>query len=195
MRELRKNQIIRNLTAFNRLGYYHEELLEQYDLLEREIMNVTFNINHAEMAKLRIQDVIKHMSDMNVNCNHVADDKFERFTTINTEFVNQIKKIKSGARGERLALKHLEMIKCEHNIISNLELAKGTHHTELDAVVFTKKAIFIIEVKNTGKDVYIDEKGNYIKLGENSFIKSNFVLNFPSPIKSFFIYSFKTCKT
>lgn len=174
MRELRKEMIFRNLAAFSRPAYYNNELIEQYELLEKEMVDTTFNRAHAEIAKLRVQDVIRHMSDMNVNCDHIADDKFERFMNLNKEFVNEIKKSKSGARGERLTLKHLEMLKCENEIISNLELSRGCHHTELDAVVFTKKAIFIIEVKNTGKDVYIDEKGNYIKLGEYSFVKSTF---------------------
>jgi len=50
-------------------------------------------------------------------------------------------------------------------LLDNIELSKGDHKTEIDFIVITQKAIYILEVKNTQKDVKIDEAGNLIKVG------------------------------
>lgn len=36
----------------------------------------------------------------------------------------------------------------------------------MDAVVITPKCVTIIEVKNTSRNIFIDEEGNYFRTGE-----------------------------
>ena len=38
-----------------------------------------------------------------------------------------------------------------------------------DIIVLTQKAIYLLEIKNTKRDVIIDERGNYIKV-KNEYI-------------------------
>ena len=51
-------------------------------------------------------------------------------------------------------------------ILKNIELKDGDDRTELDAVVITPYGITIVEVKNTARDIFIDENGNYYRTGE-----------------------------
>ena len=47
-----------------------------------------------------------------------------------------------------------------------MELSDGERRTELDAVVVTPAVITIVEVKNTAKNIFIDENGDYYRTGE-----------------------------
>ena len=67
-----------------------------------------------------------------------------------------------------LHILNLDIEKSQRNElrIKNVELTDGDCKTELDAVVITPAAITIIEVKNTTKNVFIDDQGNYYHTGE-----------------------------
>lgn len=47
-----------------------------------------------------------------------------------------------------------------------MELSNGETRTEIDALVITPKCLTIVEVKNTSKNILIDEEGNYYRTGE-----------------------------
>jgi hypothetical protein len=51
-------------------------------------------------------------------------------------------------------------------------LGDGDLHTEIDAVVIAPKCITILEAKNTKKNIFIDEVGNYYRTGE--FLKLDY---------------------
>ena len=71
----------------------------------------------------------------------------------------------SGGRGESLTYQSLEKIKSESMILRNVELEIDGVRTEIDFIVFTKKAIFIIEVKNSKRDIFISDEGDYYRYG------------------------------
>ena len=50
----------------------------------------------------------------------------------------------SGKRGEAIAFNSLRNLSCPHYILRNIELEDGTGRTEIDFLVITPKAIFII---------------------------------------------------
>lgn len=54
----------------------------------------------------------------------------------------------SGNAGERKAFWSIDTIRCKKTLLKNVEFRNGEHRTELDGIVFTDKAIFVIEVKN-----------------------------------------------
>ena len=61
----------------------------------------------------------------------------------------------------------------------------GDVHTEFDSILITKKAIFILEIKNSTKDLLIDEKGDlYINDG---IVKFDSKLGFEMNEKEFII--------
>ena len=47
-----------------------------------------------------------------------------------------------------------------------MELSDGSVRTELDAIVLTHRGAWIVEIKNTRKNVFIDEHGQYYRTGE-----------------------------
>ncbi len=57
-------------------------------------------------------------------------------------------------------------MRSRHVIHRNVELCDDTNRTEIDAVVITHHGVFIIEVKNTNRNIFIDDNGDYYRTGE-----------------------------
>ncbi len=162
-KETRIAEISSPITALSETAYYQNELKEQYKALERQVTEITYNDIHVRNANLDLRDVMRHLSEMNEKYGHPDDILFEKVIADCRKISTEIKAIKSGDRGEDRAFKCLETILCKKRILTNLELKYGEHKTEIDAVVITSKAVFIIEVKNPSVDIYIDERGNFYR--------------------------------
>ena len=166
MRTERVNELKANMKSFGEEKYQKAELLDEMFALQQEIVSLTFNQDHAALAELRIWDVEKHLEQMNEELGNVADEELKRFIEGGKVLCNLIKAEISGNRGEAKAFRTLEYIKSRNYVLKNVELSDGDFRTELDAVVITPSAITIVEVKNTAKDIFIDEAGNYFRTGE-----------------------------
>ncbi len=134
--------------------------------LQQEVVRLTFNEEHADTANLKIWDVENHLEQLNEECGHVADEELQRFKDGSKVLCNLIKAEISGSRGESKAFRALDYVKSRNLVLKNVELTDGDHRTELDAVVITPAAITIIEVKNTAKNIFIDDQGSYYRTGE-----------------------------
>jgi len=169
----RVNEILNSMNSFTKDRYNKQELLQELLSLQRELVNLTFNDVHAENSKLRMWDVESHLNKLNEECDCVADELLEK-VKLGCKIVG--KTIKSeilGLKGEQSAFRSLETLRCKKTIIKNVEFILEGHRTELDAIVVTEKAIFIVEVKNTAKDIYIDERGNYWLANDTMFFDKN----------------------
>lgn len=166
MRTERVNELKANMKSFGKDAYQKSELLDEMFALQQEIVSLTFNQDHATLAELRIWDVEKHLEQMNEELGNVADEELQRFIEGSKVLCNLIKAEISGNRGEAKAFRTLEYIKSRNYVLKNVELCDGDFRTELDAVVITPSVITIVEVKNTAKDIFIDEAGNYFRTGE-----------------------------
>lgn len=166
MKENRVNELMNSINAFGKETYYKSELLDEMFKLQREIVQLTFNEDHAITSNLKIWDVEKHLEQMNQQCGNIADEELKRFKEESKILCNRIKAEISGNRGEYKAFKALEYVHSENIILKNVELKDGEIRTELDAVVITPAGITIVEVKNTGRDIFIDENGDYFRTGE-----------------------------
>lgn len=162
----RTNKIYESITAFSKDKYTKEELKKECELLEREIVECTFNGEHADYSRLKLWNVEKHLEQLNEEKGNLYNEQLNEFKSLNNSVIEMIKKYKSGAYGEFLASKSLKTIACPKIQIDNLELYMDDFTTELDSVIITEKGIYIVEVKNTKKDILIDEKGNYIRVSE-----------------------------
>lgn len=165
-KEERKRKILASITSFNKEKYTKEELINECTKFEKEIVRLTFNEQHADLYKLKLCNVFQHFEHLNAEKNYLYTEQLNRFKSINAEVINMIKKYKSGSTGEFYAVKSLKTISCPKIIKNNIELSKDEFTTEIDSLVITEKGIYIIEVKNTRKDILIDEYGNYIRLGD-----------------------------
>jgi len=173
VKEKRINEIISSMQSFNKDLFRKAELLPEYLDLQKELINLTFNDSHAENGKLRIWDVEKHLEKLNDECCHIADEELEVFKEESKFICNAIKSEFSGNAGEYKAFRSLETLRCKNRVMKNIEFKSGDHRTEIDAIVFTEKAVFIIEVKNPHRDIYIDERGNYCRVGDTMHLDCN----------------------
>ncbi|MBR6151891.1 MAG: NERD domain-containing protein [Lachnospiraceae bacterium] len=162
----RVNKLIREMTSFSKEKYHKSELLEELFKLQAEMVRLTFNDQHASLADLKLYDVEWHLKGLNEECNHVADKELNRFTEESKAVCNLIRAEISGNKGEYKAFSALNYLKMPNTILRNVELRDGEEKTELDIVVITPAGITIVEVKNTGRDIFIDEQGNYFRTGE-----------------------------
>lgn len=160
IKDTRVENILKTFKSFQEEEYSKDDLISEYLQLEKEIVNLTFNKEHAENADLQLYDVQKHLINLNEQCEGIISNELNQFIPLNTNIRNNIKKYKSGYKGERKVFNVLETLKSYNITLKNIELKIGNHHTEYDSIVITKKAIFIIEVKNSKRDILIDEKGD-----------------------------------
>lgn len=162
----RIEEIMAGMKSFGKDGYHKSELLGEMFALQQEMVELTFSEEHATTAELKIWDVEKHLEQLNEECGHVADEELQRFMESSKTFCNLIKAEISGNRGEYKAFKTLEYLRSQNRVMRNVELRNGETRTEIDALVITPKCVTIIEVKNTSKNILIDENGNYYRTGE-----------------------------
>lgn len=172
--QTRKNEIINAMPSFSKERCSKAELLPELFQLQSELVNLTFNGEHAENAQLKIWDVQNHLAKLNDERGNMADDLLQNFTE-SCRIVNEsIRGEISGNKGEYKALRSIETVRAKHTVLRNIELSAGDHRTELDIIVFTEKAIFVVEVKNPTRDIVIDDRGNYCRInnGHTSFDKN-----------------------
>ena len=163
----RIEEIMNAMNSFTKEMYSKDELLPELMELQKEMVNLTFNEGHADNGQLKIWDVVKHFEQMNLDCGEVANNQIYKFKHSCSNFSNLIKGEIAGKAGEQRVFKSLETMNCNYRMVKNVEFKQGDHRTELDAVVITEKAVFIVEAKNTMKDICIDERGNYCRMTNN----------------------------
>ena len=166
MKNNRVNEMMETMKAFSKDKYQKSELLTEMFELQREIVALTFNDEHAATANLKIWDVERHFEQLNQDCGNVADEELKRFKEGSKKLCNLIKAEVSGNRGEGKAFRTLQYIHSKNIVLRNVELSDGERRTELDAVVLTPGIATIVEVKNTAKNIFIDEHGDYYRTGE-----------------------------
>ncbi len=174
MNATRKSEILKAMPSFSKERYPKSELLPELFKLQSELVDLTFNEEHAENAQLKMWDVYNHLAKLNEMNGHIADELLQKFW-YGCKIVNEsIRGEISGNRGEYKAFRSIETVRATKRVLQNIELSSGDHRTELDLIVFTEKAVFIIEVKNPTMDVVIDERGNYCRIrnGKLSFDKN-----------------------
>ncbi len=162
----RVNELKANMNSFGKDAYYKNELLNEMFALQSEIVALTFNDDHAAIGNLKIWDVERHLEQLNQDCGNVADEELKRFKDGSWKLSNLIKAEISGNRGEYKAFSKLDTLRTDHIILRNVELKDGDQRSELDAIVITPYGVTIVEVKNTSRNIFIDEEGNYYRTGE-----------------------------
>lgn len=167
----RINQIISEMHAGEKETYIRngesDELLTELFRLQEETAKMTFSDEHADCGSLKIGDVVKHLKQLNMDRSNIAEEELNIFKQDSWNLKNAIDAIVSGNRGERDTFHILRMIHGNHRIVKNLALQVEDIQGELDAIVITERAIFLIEVKNAKNGILIDEKGNFLHLGAN----------------------------
>lgn len=161
----RVNEIATSFTSFTKDTYHKTEILPELFALQTELVEKTFDVG-TETAGLKIWDIERHLDEMNAEFGGIVTERLEVFKKDCKYICNLIKAEISGNRGEMKAFDSLSRIHGEHTILKNIELSNNELRSELDAVVITRNGAFIVEVKNTSRNIFIDEEGNYYRTGE-----------------------------
>ena len=155
-----------NLTAFENKAYTKKDVLTELLKLEDQMANELPELKNT-VARPRINDIVKHLKDLNENLHNVADNELQEFEELSSQFKNRIAAEFSGLEGERLAFKSLQTIKNPCKLLRNVELKFENYVTEVDIVAITNNGIFLIEVKNSHRDIIITKQGNYKRINLN----------------------------
>lgn len=171
--ETRKQEIVSSIKSGAKETYHRSEVLPELLALQQEIVSMTFNQEHADLADLKIWDVEKHLVQMNEECGGIATEELNLFRSGCRHMSNLIKAEISGSCGESKAFAALDRVRAEHLVLKNVELSEEDQRTEIDAIVIGHKGVFIIEVKNTKRDIFIDHDGSYYRTGQFLRFDSN----------------------
>ena len=166
MKNARITEIVNSFHSFSKERYHNTEILPELLALQGELVEILFSDEDVNKSNLRIWDVEKRLEEMNAECNGIVTKELRSFKQECKHVSNLIKAEISGRRGEEKAFESLSAIRGDHVILKNIELFDGTVRSELDAVVITRNGAFIVEVKNSRKNIFIDVEGNYYKTGE-----------------------------
>ena len=158
-----ENKMKTEIKALTKEIYHKSEVLPELLNYEQEIAVMAMGEEHKD-AKL--VEVLGYFERENDELNGALTESLDRFRKDCLMINNLIKAEISGKKGEEKAFNSLERLRYENRVIKNLELSNEELSTEIDAVVITKKGAFIVEVKNTRRDIFIDENGDYFRNGE-----------------------------
>lgn len=172
-KEDRVKEIKSSIKSFTKKGYHKSELLTELLALQQDLVNIAFNEEHAENCQIKLWDVQSHLERLNEKRGNIADKELEKFIAGNQTIINMIKAEYSGNKGEDRAYTSLTTRINPENVLRNVELKVNGINTEIDLVVFSDKGVFMIEVKNTSKNVLIDEAGNYYCIGNYTRLDCN----------------------
>ena len=164
----RIEEVSSKIRAFRKHSYRQDQLRAEYHKCQREMWRIMYSektVNDNDYDMYQVKGYLKHL---NQQAGFVASEEFTEFSKSCEIFKKTLGKLESGAEGEEKAFKALDTVRCKKLILTNKAFQKNNHRTELDAIVFTEKAIFIVEVKNTHREIYIDEKGNYCTVKYNN---------------------------
>ena len=77
--ETRKQEIVSSIKSGSKTTYHRSEVLPELLALQQEIVTMTFNQEHADLADLKIWDVERHLVQMNEDCAGVASEELVHF--------------------------------------------------------------------------------------------------------------------
>lgn len=121
--------------------------------------------NENERTDPRFFKIIDELNKRNEQCGNVADFELQKVIRGIKDIKNNTCGLISGNIGEMKCHSELEKISRQHAVLYNVELESEGVRTEIDAIVITNNCIFIIEIKNSKKDIFIDANGDFFRTG------------------------------
>lgn len=163
---MNKEGLLSSLKGLSKNVYSREELLPEMDLLEEEMARIVFEDGlDIPSEYVHMSYIMKRLHIMNNEAGNVADQELKKLSRLASIFSNHVRAQQSGITGEDRVEQYLGYMKSNHVVLRNLQLSDGVHNTEIDFLVLKQGVATIVEVKNSKRDVYIDEAGDMYKVG------------------------------
>lgn len=161
-----RESLLSSLKGLSKNVYSREELLPQMDQLEEEMAQIVFEDGLDIPAEyVHMSYIMKRLHIMNNEAGNVANQELKKLSRLASIFSNHVRAQQSGITGEDRVEQYLGYMKSNHVVLRNLQLSDGVHNTEIDFLVLKQGVATIVEVKNSKRDVYIDEAGDMYKVG------------------------------
>jgi hypothetical protein len=173
-KEQRVKEIVNGFKSFNKETYPRAEQLDELLALQNEVVEIALG-EDAVAEKLRIYDVLAKVKK---RCNEhggISKELVEAFEKDCKSFNNAIRGTIGGNIGEEKTFEVLANMSVNHVTLENVELCDENNRSELDAVVITRGGAFIVEIKNSRKNIFIDRNGKYFRKGEYNSLDCNIV--------------------
>lgn len=163
---MKRESLLSSLKGLSKDVYSRKELLPEMDQLEKEMAQIVFEDGLDIPAEyVHMSYIMKHLHEMNNVAGNVADQELKRLSRLASIFSNHVRAQQSGITGEDRVEQYLDYMKSNHVVLRNLQLSDGVHNTEIDFLVLKQGVATIVEVKNSKRDIYIDEVGDMYKIG------------------------------
>lgn len=143
--------------AMMKPSYTREELLPGYMEFQEIALRQLFNNDYSNA--MRMYDAREHLRQACSQYGLADTERFRRLDYTLVQFSKITAALVNGARGEQVARRSIECLRCKHAVVYNLEAEYECMRIECDAVVVTPWGIVIVEVKWGKHDVEIDEDG------------------------------------
>lgn len=138
-------------------AYTHDQLLDGLKGFERVALREVFRDEYSE--SLRAYDLASHFRDMASKYALCDTEVYGRLSLGLHRLSREISSLVNGARGERYMARALGWLKCENEVLLNVELEYEGERCEYDAIVVTPAGIDIVESKFFNYHAEIDSDG------------------------------------
>ncbi len=162
MNKIRVNNIkekLKDLAPEPGKEYTTQEQVDIYVGLEKGMAEGVYEKTHAEYMSEK--EVLKHISSLAEEHGLKASVTFKRFEANMNDLSYTIGSFIKGMKGERIARRDLKLLSYDKGvkIFYNIALEDEDAQAEYDAIVISPYGIFVVEVKNWGSEMSIDEQG------------------------------------
>lgn len=154
------NEIVARLEATGAMTaerYTHDQLLDGVKVFERAALREVFREGYSD--SLRAYDLSAHFRDMASRYALCDTEVYGRLSWGLQRLSREISALVNGARGERYMARALGWLKCENEVLLNVELEYEGERCEYDAIVVTSTGIDIVESKFFNYRAEIDPDG------------------------------------
>jgi len=160
-----KNRVNSIKKAFEGVGpdsttlYTNQEIVDLLMELQKTMITGVYEKTHAEY--MREKDLMVHFATLAAEYGLKETETYKRFEKNMNDLGYTIGSFLKGMKGERIARRALKLIFYDKNvkILYNIALEDEDAQAEYDAIVITPYGLFVVEVKNWGAEMHIDENG------------------------------------
>ena len=151
-------------------SYTHDQLLDGMKGFEHVALREVFREGYSD--SLRTYHLASHFRDVASQYALCDTEVYGRLSMELNQLIRAISSLVNGARGERYMSRALSWLKCENEILFNVELEYGGERCEYDAIVITPAGIEIVESKFLNHNAVIDSDGffhDWLRSRERSY--------------------------
>lgn len=170
----RSQMIASSFKACSKNSYHKSEILPELLNLQSEMVKVAFpEMDDESRASLRLWDIVDRLEEASASKRGKGAAEIAEFKQSCKTVGNMIAAEISGKRGENVTFNRLEKAGFDGVAVRNIEVTRNDYRTEIDGVVLTSRGAVVVEVKNTRKNVFIDEEGNAYRTGKFTRLDCN----------------------